>query len=208
MIKKLLLALLVLIVLLVVVAGTLIAVASTRSDDFQVTRSTTIAAPAPVVFDQVNNLKKWQAWSPWASRDPDIKLTYSGPESGTGATYAWTGNREVGTGKMTITESHPHEKVQFRLDFLEPFAATNTATFTLTPEGDKTNVTWNMSGKNNIVSKVMCMLMDMDKMIGGDFEKGLSAMKSIAEKEAASTPAPAAPSAPPPAPAPAPVSNP
>jgi hypothetical protein len=195
MIKKLLVALLIVIALLIVGVGVLLAIASTKPDDFQVSRSTVIDAPASVVFEQVNNLKKWEAWSPWAKRDPNMKLTYSGPESGTGATYAWAGNHEVGEGKMTITDSRPNEKVDFKLEFLKPFEATNTANFTLVPESDKTKVTWAMAGKNNLVGKVIGTLMDMDKMIGGDFEAGLSSMKAIAEKEAASAPAPA-PSAP------------
>ncbi|RBP36140.1 polyketide cyclase/dehydrase/lipid transport protein [Roseimicrobium gellanilyticum] len=212
MIKKLLLILLALLGILVLVIAGLFAFASTKPDDFQVSRSTTIAAPAPVVFEQVNNLKKWNDWSPWAKRDPNIKLTYTGPEAGKDATYAWTGNHEVGKGQMTITNSVPNEKVEFRLEFLEPFAATNTAAFNFAAEGDKTKVTWTMAGKNNLVGKVMCTIMDMDKMIGGDFEAGLSSMKAIAEKEAASAPAssaPVAPTTPAPeaAPAPAPAPN-
>ncbi len=199
MIKKLLLALLVIIVVFVVIVAT-------RPAEFQVSRSVTIAAPAPVVFDQVNNLKKWHAWSPWAKRDPNMKLTYSGPESGTGAAYAWAGNNEVGEGKMTITDSRPNEKVDFKLEFFKPFEATNAAAFKFQPEGDKTKVTWSMNGKHNFVGKTICMFMDMEKMVGGDFEKGLADMKSLAEKEAATSatpaPAPAAPAPSTPAPAP------
>jgi hypothetical protein len=209
MIKKLLLILLSLFAIAILGLGILLAVASTKADEFQVSRSATIAAPAPVVFEQVNNLKKWHEWSPWAKRDPNMTLTYTGPESGKDASYAWAGNHEVGEGKMTITDSRPNEKVEFKLEFFKPFEATNTAAFAFAPEGDKTKVIWNMSGKNNLVGKVMCMFMDMDKMIGTDFEQGLASMKAIAEKEATSAPAPtsrATESAPAPAPTPAPNS--
>ncbi|MEZ0274997.1 MAG: SRPBCC family protein, partial [Roseimicrobium sp.] len=180
-----------------------------RPAEFQVSRSTVIAAPTPVVFDQVNNLKKWHDWSPWAKRDPNMKLTYSGPESGKDASYAWVGNSEVGEGKMTIVDSRPNEKVEFKLEFFKPFEATNAADFKFVPEGDKTKVTWSMNGKHNFVGKMICMFMDMDKMVGGDFEQGLATMKANAEQEAAtpaaSAPAPAAPS---PAPAAPPVPTP
>ncbi|HSI63982.1 MAG TPA: SRPBCC family protein [Candidatus Saccharimonadia bacterium] len=209
MIKKLLLALLVIVIILFAVIGGLAVVASQKPAEFQVSRSTVISAPAPVVFDQVNNLKKWHDWSPWAKRDPNMKLTYSGPESGTGAAYAWVGNSEVGEGKMTITDSRPNEKVDFKLEFFKPFAATNAADFKFAPEGDKTKVTWSMNGKHNFVGKAICMFMDMDKMVGGDFEQGLATMKANAEKEAAPPAVPApAPSTPAPAPAPAPATPP
>lgn len=201
MIKKLLLIVLSLFAIAILALGLLVAVASTKADEFQISRSATIAAPAPVVFDQVNTLKKWQAWSPWIKRDPGTKVTYTGPESGTGASYSWVGDKETSEGKLTITDSRPSEKMECKLEFTKPFEATNTASFILVPENGTTKVTWIMAGKNNIVGKVMCMFMDMDKMVGGDFEEGLSSIKAIAEKEAAS--APAAPAA---APAPAPES--
>ncbi|QIF04705.1 SRPBCC family protein [Roseimicrobium sp. ORNL1] len=210
MIKKLLLILLSLFAIAFLGLGILVAVASTKADEFQISRSATIAAPAPVVFDQVNTLKKWQAWSPWIKRDPGTKVTYAGPESGTGASYSWVGDKETSEGKLTITDSRPSEKMECTLVFLKPFEATNTASFILVPEDGKTKVTWIMAGKNNIVGKVMCLFMDMDKMVGGDFEEGLSSIKAIAEKEAASAPAattaPAPESAPAPAPSPAPNS--
>jgi hypothetical protein len=210
MIKKLLFVLLALFAILVVAVGVLLAFASTKPDDFQVTRSTTIAAPAPVVFEQVNNLKKWDSWSPWVALDPDMKLTYAGPESGEGASFAWVGNKQVGEGRLTVTDSVPNEKVEFKLEMLKPLAATNSATFTFVPENDKTRVTWSMSGKHNLAGKAMCVFMDMDKMIGGNFEKGLSSLKTVAEKEAASAPAtvPSAPAAPAPSSTPAPESAP
>lgn len=199
MIKKLLLALLVIIVIFV-------AIVVTRPDDFRVSRSASIAAPAPVVFEQVNNLKKWHAWSPWAKLDPNMQVTYSGPESGTGAVYSWV-SKEVGEGRMTITNSKPTEQIDLNLEFLKPFEATNHVDFKFQSEGNRTNVVWSMIGKQNFVGKAMCLLMGMEKKVGDDFEKGLSDMKLIAEKEAASSPAaaPPAPTTTTPAPAPEPA---
>lgn len=190
MIKKLLIVL-----LLIIVA--FVAVVAMQPSDFRVSRSATIAAPPAVVFGHVNNLKQWNDWSPWAKRDPNMKTTYEGPESGEGAVYAWAGNQEVGEGRMTITASRPAEAVEMKLEFLKPMEATNEVEFKFAPEGDQTRVTWSMLGRNNFVGKAFCLFMDMDKMVGGDFEKGLADLKTISEKEAAS----AAP-APEPAPAP------
>lgn len=156
-------------------------VGSFQSDELHVVRSATIAAPPGAVFEQVNNLKKWDAWSPWAKLDSDMKITFEGPESGVGAVHSWAGNSKVGEGKMTITESKANEQVVMRLEFLKPFAMTNTAEFTFKPEGNQTSVTWRMSGKKNLVSKCMGLIMDCDKMIGGDFEKGFSNLKSVVE---------------------------
>ncbi len=149
--------------------------------EFRVSRSATIAAPAPAVFAQVNDLRKWEAWSPWEKRDPQMKQTYDGPPAGVGAVTAWAGNHEVGEGRMTITESNPSERIKIKLEFFKPFAATNTAEFTFRPEGDRTLVTWSMSGRNNFLAKAAHLFMDIDKMVGGDFEQGLANMKAVAE---------------------------
>jgi hypothetical protein len=149
--------------------------------DFRVARNTTIAAPPPVVFSQVNDLHKWDAWSPWAKLDPAMKQTHAGAPAGTGAVYSWAGNSEVGEGRMTITESRPNELVRIKLEFLKPFSATNTTEFTFKPEGAQTAVTWTMSGEKNFISKAMCMFVSMDKMVGGDFEQGLATLKSVSE---------------------------
>jgi uncharacterized protein YndB with AHSA1/START domain len=166
----------------VLIAGFL-AVVAIQPAEFRVARSATIGAPPEKVFAQVNDFRQWGAWSPWEKIDPQMKRTYEGAPSGTGAVYAWAGNNEVGEGKMTLTESRPAELVRIRLDFLKPFAATNTAEFTFKPEGAGTSVTWSMEGKKNFVSKAVCMFMDMDKMLGGQFEKGLAQMKSVAEAQ-------------------------
>jgi uncharacterized protein YndB with AHSA1/START domain len=163
-----------------IILGCLASVAMQPSD-FRVTRMATINAPAPVVFGQVNDLHKWDTWSPWAKLDPQAKHTFEGPSSGKGAIFRWEGNDQIGEGKMTITESRPSDLIRIKIDFLKPFQATNTAEFTFHPEGSRTVVTWSMSGTNNFVGKAFCLFMNMDKMLGGDFEKGLAQMKSVAE---------------------------
>ena len=165
----------------VVVLGVFAVVVAMRPSDFRVERSAVVSAPAPVVFAQVNDLHNWDAWSPFAKLDPAAKQTFEGPRAGTGAAFAWAGNKQVGEGRMTITESRPNKLVRFRLDFLKPFAVTNTAEFTFTPQGNQTAVTWSMSGRQNFMAKAFCMFMSMDKMVGGEFEKGLAQMKTVAE---------------------------
>ena len=163
------------------VIGVFAVIVAMRPSDFRVERSAVVAAPAPVVFAQVNDLHNWDAWSPFAKLDPAAKQTFEGPRAGTGAALAWAGNRQAGEGRMTITESRPYELIRFRLDFVKPFAVTNTAEFTFTPRGVQTAVTWSMSGRQNFMAKAFCMFMSMDKMVGGEFEKGLAQMKSVAE---------------------------
>ena len=159
----------------------LLTIASTRSDNFRITRSATLNTTPEKAFAQVNELKKWEAWSPWQKMDPNMKQTYEGPAAGTGASQAWTGNNKVGEGKMTIIESKPSESVKFRLEFIKPFAATNIAEFTFKAEGNQTKVTWSMDGKSNIVFKLMGLFMDCDQMIGKDFEAGLAQLKAVVE---------------------------
>lgn len=164
----------------VLVAG-LCAFIATRPSEFSIERSLVVAAPTEVVFAQVNDFKGWAKWSPWAKLDPQMAITYAGPETGVGATYAWQGNKDVGSGKMEITESKPGELVKINLDFIEPFPASNVTQFVFAQEGEGTKVTWRMDGKNTFMGKAFSVVMDMDKMIGADFEKGLAAMKTESE---------------------------
>ena len=157
-------------------------VVAMQPDDFRIERSATMRAPAPAAFAQVNDFQKWQAWSPWEKVDPALKRTYEGPKAGTGAIYAWQGNKDVGEGRMTITDSRPGELVRIKLEFFKPFAATNQADFTFKPSGEGTTVTWTMTGQNNVLSKAICMFVNMDKMVGGMFEQGLTQMKSVVER--------------------------
>jgi hypothetical protein len=148
---------------------------------FRITRSTTIAAPPSVPFALVNDFHKWPLWSPWEKQDPAMKRTYEGPAAGVGSVYSWIGNKQVGEGRMTLIESYPSELIRIQLEFLRPFKATNTAEFKFQPKIDQTLVTWSMLGHKNFMFKAMHMVMNMDKMVGGDFEKGLEQMKSVAE---------------------------
>src|SRR5258706_3348152 len=174
MIKKILLGLVVIVVILLVVIAL-------QSSTYHVERTATINAPFPLVFAQVNDFHKWNAWSPWAKLDPAMKQTFEGAPAGNGAVYTWTGNKEVGEGRMLITESHPSDLVRIKLDFLRPFAATSDTVFTFRADGNQTTVTWGMTGDKNFIAKAFHLVVNMDKMIGSDFEKGLAQMKSVAE---------------------------
>jgi len=153
-----------------------------RPEAFAITRSTTIAATSEAIFPHVNSLRSWEAWSPWEKLDPNARTTYSGAESGVGSVMNWNGNKKIGAGQMTIIESKPVELVRLRLEFYRPMKAVNTAEFTFKPEGAGTLVTWTMNGKNNFMGKVFHMVMDIDKMVGKDFEKGLASLKGVVEK--------------------------
>jgi hypothetical protein len=167
-----------------VILAVFLVIVALQPADFRVSRSATIPAPAPAVFAQVNDLHKWQAWSPWEKLDPAMKRSFEGPPAGVGATYSWTGNKEVGEGRMTITESRPNELVLMKLEFFKPFAATNTSEFTFKTEGGQTAVTWSMAGRKNFISKAVCMFMNMDKMVGGQFEEGFANLKTVSEAAA------------------------
>jgi len=174
MLKKILIAIAVIIIVFLIVVAL-------QPAEFRVTRSANVAAPQAAVFDQVNDLHKFEKWNPWGKIDPAMKQSYEGPPAGTGAVYKWAGNNEVGEGRMTIAESRPSDLVRIKLEFLKPFASVADTEFTFKPEGDQTAVTWSMSGKNNFMAKAMCLFMSMDKMIGSQFEKGLADMKAIVE---------------------------
>ncbi|MEQ1717188.1 MAG: SRPBCC family protein [Hyphomicrobium sp.] len=146
---------------------------------FSVERQATIAAPPAAVFAQVNDFHKWQDWSPWAKLDPNAKAIFEGAPTGEGAIFGWSGNGEVGEGRMTITESKPNERIAMRLDFAKPMQATNATLFTFAPEGEGTRVTWRMSGENNFIGRAVCLFMDMDKTVGGMFEKGLANLNGV-----------------------------
>jgi hypothetical protein len=158
-----------------------IGIVAMQPADFRITRKATMAAPPATVFAQVNDFHLWQEWSPWAKMDPAMKSTYGGAAAGTGANYSWVGNKQVGEGRMTILESNPNEFIRIQLEFLKPFKATNMAEFTFHPEGAHTAVTWSMLGKKGFLFKAFGLIMNMDKMVGNDFEKGLAAMKTIVE---------------------------
>lgn len=155
--------------------------AATRPDRFRVERSARIAAPPEAVYAHLEDLRRWSAWSPWEKLDPEMARTHSGPQSGPGATYAWRGNRKVGEGRMEITAATPPSRLELRLEFIRPFAATNTTEFLLVPEDGGTRVTWAMYGESSYMWKVMGLVMNMDRMIGRDFEAGLGDLRGVVE---------------------------
>jgi len=178
MLKKVLLVVVALVVLL-------LAVIATRPSEFKVERSAVVAAPPAVAWAQVADFGRWPPWSPWAKLDPAMKTTIGGSAGAPGHSYEWSGNKQVGKGKMTVTAARPGERVDIDLQFLEPWEARNLTTFSFAPDGAGTRVTWTMSGKSGFVMKAMTLFMDMDKMVGGDFEKGLAGLQQVAAAEAA-----------------------
>lgn len=186
MFRKIFLVLAALAALLALGLGAVLAVAAMQPSDYRVERSAAVAAPPMPVFQLVNDFNNWEGWSPWAKLDPDAKVKFTGPAWGPGAAFAWDGNARVGAGKMTIADSRPADYVRIRLEFTRPFADTATAEFTFkpAPAPGGTVVTWAMFGaRTSLIAKAVCLFMDMDKILGAEFDKGLAAMKSIAEAE-------------------------
>lgn len=174
MLKKILLGIVAIIAILLVVIYM-------QPSEFSVERSATFAASDSVVYSQINDFRNWENWSPWAKLDPNMTVTYDGPAFGTGSQYMWKGNDDVGSGKMMIIGSIPHEYIEIQLDFYEPFASSNTTIFTISGDSTQSTVTWNMSGENNFMSKAFGLFFNMDEMIGADFEKGLASLKEVVE---------------------------
>jgi uncharacterized protein YndB with AHSA1/START domain len=174
---------LVLVAILVLAVAAVLVLASTKPAVFSVRRGIAIRAAPERVFGYVDDFHRWPAWSPWETRDPAMQRTLGGATSGTGAVYEWNGNKDVGQGRMEIVESTPFSRIAIKLDFLKPFEAHNMATFTFVADGDTTVVDWVMHGPNRFVSKIMQVFMDMDRMIGKDFEAGLAKLKAAAEAE-------------------------
>lgn len=168
-------------VLILLIAG-ILGYAATKPDEFKVERSATIKAPAEAIYEKIADFKNWRAWSPYENKDPEMKRTFEGAQSGKGAVYAWDGNSDVGAGRMEIVEAQAPGKIDIKLDFLRPFEGHNMAVFQMVPKGDATEVTWSMLGKCPYVFKVMSLFFDTDKMIGKDFEAGLANLKSQTEK--------------------------
>jgi Polyketide cyclase / dehydrase and lipid transport len=152
-----------------------------EADTYTVERSTTVAAEPQRVYEQLIDFHKWMSWSPWEDLDPEQQRTYGGPESGPGATYAWSGNRKVGRGTMKILEATAPSDVRVAVNFEKPFKSENTSIFALRSDGPGTHVTWTMIGPQSTVTKLMGMFTNMDKMIGKDFEKGLARLKAVVE---------------------------
>jgi hypothetical protein len=153
-----------------------------QPDWFVVTRSAIIDAPPHKVFAQINDLRNWESWSPWAKLDPQAQTRYTGPSEGPGAAFEWSGNKKVGAGRLTIVNCQADQGVDMKLEMQKPFAASNDVSFTLTPEGDSTKVTWSMSGRNTLLSKAINLIVNRDRMVGGQFEQGLANLNAIFAK--------------------------
>lgn len=151
-----------------------------QPDELVIERQATINAPPAKVFAQVNELKKWDAWSPWAKIDPNAKMTFEGPAAGKDATFAWSGNDKVGEGRMVIVDSQPDQLVDIKVDFTKPFENTSNSTFAFKPQGEQTVVTWRTSGKQNFIEKAMCIALNGKKMLGDEMDKGLANLKAVA----------------------------
>lgn len=178
MLKKIVAA----VALLVVVAiAAILLVALTKPDDFRVARTTIINAPPEKIVTHIEDFHRWAAWSPYEKLDPNMTREITGAPAGKGAVYAWSGDGKAGAGRMEIIESAP-QRVAIQLDFTEPMEAHNLAEFTLTPQGDATEVSWAMSGPAPLTTKVMMIFFDLDRMIGADFETGLASLKKVSEE--------------------------
>ena len=169
-------------VVLAVAIAVVLILAATKPDTFSVRRAATVKAPPEKIFSLINDFHQWGTWSPWENKDPAMKRSYSGAQSGKGAIYAWDGNKNVGSGRMEILDASQPSKIVIKLDFFKPFEAHNTAEFTMLPQGDATNLTWAMHGPLVFMAKVMHVFINMDKMIGRDFEIGLANLKMQAER--------------------------
>ena len=165
----------------VVLLAALLVYAATKPDTFRVERSASIKAPPEKIFSVLNDFLRWEAWSPWEKKDPAMKRTFSGASSGKGAVYEWDGNNNVGAGRMEIADVLPGSKVTLTLDMLRPLKAHNIVEFTLEPKGDSTNVIWAMQGPMPYISKLITVFVNMDSMVGKDFETGLANLKAITE---------------------------
>jgi len=169
-------------VVLAIAIAVVLVLAATKPDTFSVRRETSVKAPPERIFPLINDFHQWGTWSPYENKDPAMKRTYSGAASGKGAVYAWDGNKNVGSGRMEILEASIPSKIVIKLDFFTPFEGHNTAEFTMLPQGDVTSLTWLMHGPATLMSRVMQVFMNLDKMVGKDFEAGLANLKKHTEK--------------------------
>ena len=175
----------VILAVVLLIVGVVLANAAAKPDTFRVERTMSIKAPPEKIFALIDNFDNWGAWSPWEKKDPAMKRTRSGAASGKGSVYAWDGDKNVGKGRMEIAEASPPSKVTLKLDFEKPFEAHNIVNFTMEPRGDATSVTWAMHGTLPFLAKIVHVFLDMDRMVGQDFEAGLANLKALAERQGA-----------------------
>jgi uncharacterized protein YndB with AHSA1/START domain len=172
----------IIVVVLAIAIAIILVLAATKPGTFSVRRATTVKAPPERIFPLINDFHQWGSWSPYENKDPAMKRSFSGAADGKGAVYGWEGNKNVGSGRMEILDTSEPSKIVIKLDFFTPFEGHNTAEFTMLPQGDATNLTWLMHGPASFMSKVMQMFINLDKMIGKDFEIGLANLKRLTEK--------------------------
>lgn len=170
-------------VVAIAIVGVL-AFAATKPDTFSIKRSARIAAPAERIYPLIANLRSMNTWNPFVEPDPAVRISYSGPEMGQGATHVWAGNRNVGEGSVEVTEAVAPSRVAMRLLMVKPMKADNQVEFTLQPADGGTTVTWAMQGPQPMIGKVVSVFINCERMIGPVFEKGLSRLKEIAEAKA------------------------
>lgn len=153
-------------------------------DTYTVERAQGIDAPPERVFERIADFHRWTAWSPWEDLDPNLRRSYSGAEAGPGAVYAWSGNRKAGQGRMEITGVSAPSRIDIDLVFEKPWKAHNTTVFAIEPSAEGSRVTWTMTGPKTLMTRVMGIFTSMDKLVGKDFEKGLTRLKAVAERPA------------------------
>jgi uncharacterized protein YndB with AHSA1/START domain len=169
-------------VILAIAIAAILVLAATKPNTLRVQRAIGIKAPAEKIFPLISDFHQWRSWSPYETKDPAMKRTYSGADSLKGAAYAWDGDKNVGSGRMEILETSAPQKIVIKLDFFTPFEGHNTAEFTMLPQGNGTHVTWVMYGPANFMSRLIQVFMNLDNMIGRDFEAGLANLKKLTEK--------------------------
>jgi uncharacterized protein YndB with AHSA1/START domain len=169
-------------IILAIAIAAILVLAAIKPNTLRVARAIDIKAPAATIFPLISDFQRWRNWSPYEEKDPAMKRTYGGAESGKGATYAWDGDNNVGSGRMEILEAAAPSKIVIKLDFFKPLEGHNTAEFTILPQGDGTHVTWVMHGPANFMSRLIQVFINLDNMIGRDFEAGLARLKTITEK--------------------------
>ncbi len=171
------------IIIALIVIGALAFIINGQSSAMRVTRTATMNAAPAAIFAHVNDLHAWNAWSPWAKMDPNVIATFEGAPAGTGAIMRWSSkNMQVGEGSMTIVESRPADLVRLKLEFLKPMKGGNTGEFTFKPEGTQTLVSWSCHGDKNFMAKLMGLFFNCEKMVGTQFDKGLTNIKAIVER--------------------------
>jgi hypothetical protein len=166
-----------------VIVAIVVAVIAIQPANFAIERSTEIAASPDVIFPHLDGAKALDVWSPWNKMDPQLSITHAGPERGAGSSESWQGPK-MGVGSLTVTNVKPNEEVDLELNFEKPMKATNRALFTLAPAGTLTQVTWRMEGTNNFLGKAASLVMNMDRMVGDTFDRGLADLKTLAEADA------------------------